>query len=82
MKEQLIMIIRVSQRMNSAEKLQHVFSKFGCNIRTRLGLHEAGEACGVDGLIILQLVGDKLDCNDFLDQIISIDGITAKLIEI
>ncbi len=82
MTEHQIMIIRVNQRMHSAEKLQKVFSTFGCSIKTRLGLHEAGDVCATDGLIILQLVKGNDDLNDFAAQLNALEGITAKLIEI
>lgn len=82
MTEHQIMIIRVNQRMHSAEKLQKVFSTFGCSIKTRLGLHEAGDVCATDDLIILQLVKGNDDLNDFAAQLNALEGITAKLIEI
>lgn len=82
MNDYQIMIIRVSHRINSADKLQKVFTQYGCNIKTRLGLHEAGEACGVDGLIILQLVKGVQDNIDFMNDLNKIEGITAKRAEI
>jgi len=82
MNDYQIMIIRVSHRINSADKLQKVFTQYGCNIKTRLGLHEAGEACGVDGLIILQLVKGVQDNIDFMNDLNAIEGITAKRAEI
>jgi hypothetical protein len=82
MNDYQIMIIRVSHRINSADKLQKVFTQYGCNVKTRLGLHEAGEACGVDGLIILQLVKGVQDNIDFMNDLNAIEGITAKRAEI
>lgn len=82
MNEHLIMLVRVNQRLHSAEKLQKVFTQYGCNIKTRLGLHEAGEVCGTDGLIILQLVKGNEDMNEFLAKLNELEGITAKLVEI
>lgn len=82
MNDYQIMIIRVSHRINSADKLQKVLTQYGCNIKTRLGLHEAGEACGVDGLIILQLVKGIQDNIDFMRDLNAIEGITAQRTEI
>lgn len=79
-----IMIIRVNQRVQNAEKLQKVLSAYGCGIRTRLGLHEAGlgDSCANDGLIILQLAPDAADYAAFAAELNGIAGIVAKLVEI
>lgn len=82
MTEHNIMIIRVNQRQHSAEKLQKVFSKFGCSIKTRLGLHEAGDVCATDGLIILQLVRGADDLHEFRNELNELEGVTAILVEI
>lgn len=79
-----IMIIRVNQRVQNAEKLQKVLSTYGCGIRTRLGLHEAGvgDTCANDGLILLQLAVGAADYQAFAAELNEIDGIIAKLVEI
>jgi hypothetical protein len=82
MHQHAIMVIRVAQRIPSAEKLQKVLSEFGCAIRTRIGLHEAGDTCGPDGLILLHLAKESADLNDFLARLNALDGITAKLVEV
>lgn len=82
MTEHNIMIIRVNQRMHSAEQLQKVFSRYGCSIKTRLGLHEAGDVCATDGLILLQLVRGADDLNAFRNELNDLEGVTAILVEI
>ncbi len=84
MNQHVIMVIRVSQRIPSAENLQKVLSEFGCAIRTRLGLHEAGagDACAPDGLILLHLAKGAADLDDFLARLNALEGITAELVEI
>jgi len=79
-----IMIIRVNQRVQNSELLQKVLTTYGCGIRTRLGLHEAGlgKGCANDGLILLQLAAGAADYNVFLDELNAIAGVTAKLVEI
>lgn len=81
---QLIMIIRVNQRVQNADKLQKVLSTYGCGIRVRLGLHEAGtgDSCANDGLILLQLAADAADYAAFAAELNAIPGIVAKLVEI
>ncbi|MFA5385915.1 MAG: hypothetical protein WC364_14880 [Eubacteriales bacterium] len=50
-----IMVVRVNYRSKSAADIQNIFTKYGCSIKVRLGLHEAGDVRSEDGLIILQL---------------------------
>ncbi|MGI6326583.1 MAG: hypothetical protein ACOX1U_06410 [Saccharofermentanales bacterium] len=80
MNDHNIMLIKVSQRLHSAERLQKVLTDYGCSIKTRLGLHEADDVCGTDGLIILQLVKGDSDLTDFQAKLNELDGVIAKLI--
>ncbi len=79
-----IMVIRVNQRVPNAEKIQKVLSAYGCGIRTRLGLHEAGmgDSCANDGLILLHLAAGAADFAAFEAELNQIDGVAAKLVEI
>ena len=77
-----IMAITVNRRSKNAGELQSVFTKYGCLIKVRLGLHEAGNTCSEDGLIILQLSGDKNEMDAFQNELNAIDGVKAKTMEI
>lgn len=77
-----IMVIKVDQRVQKATEMQSVFTKFGCNIKVRLGLHEAGDTCSNQGLIILQTVGDKSELAAFEKELNAISGVTAKSLAI
>ncbi len=53
-----IMGICIENREKEAGKVQEVLTKYGCNIKTRIGLHDTGsESCSVSGIIILELCG-------------------------
>lgn len=84
MANQQIMIVRVNQRVQNAEMLQKVLSAYGCGIRTRLGLHEAGigDSCANDGLIILHMAAGAVDSEAFAAELNKIHGVIAKLVEI
>lgn len=57
-----IMGINVSDRKQVAFDVQKVLTKYGCSIRTRLGLNDTDEEhCGSGGLIILELSGDPVE---------------------
>ena len=77
-----IMVVKVNRRVQKANEMQEILTKFGCNIKVRLGLHEAGDVCSNQGLIILQLAGDDKEIKAFEKELSGIDGVDAKLVEI
>lgn len=82
MEEVRVMGISVSDRVEEASKLQEILTKYGCNIRTRLGLHEASkDKCSRNGLIILELVGENKSWKEFEDELKAIKGITVKVMD-
>ncbi len=55
----VILGISIFDRTQEAGHVQTILTRYGCSIRTRLGLHEVNEAhCSKSGLIILELFGD------------------------
>ena len=52
-----ILGVHVAQRTKHTPKVQKILSDYGCSIRTRIGLHEAGDGfCSPNGLILLEVV--------------------------
>lgn len=59
MSETRILGILVRNRRQNIDMVQDVFTKFGCSIRTRLGINVSQEYSSKDaGLILLELIGD------------------------
>ena len=77
-----IMIVKVNHRAQKATEMQEILTKFGCIIKVRLGLHEAGDVCSNQGLIILQLAGEGEEVTNFEKELSAIDGVSAKYVEI
>lgn len=77
-----IMIIKVNHRIQKAPDMQEILTKYGCNIKVRLGLHEMGNACSNQGLILLQVCGDDKVIDAFREELCSLDGVNAKCIKI
>ena len=58
-KENRILGVLITNRQKEAGKVQSVLTKYGCSIKTRLGLHEAtDELYSTNGLILLELTGN------------------------
>lgn len=70
-----IMAIRTDKRRDMAEKLQKVLTEFGCNIKLRLGLHEAGLVCSDTGLILLVLTGPEEEIAQFEQALNQLEGV-------
>jgi hypothetical protein len=67
--------VLIKDREKEIGEVQRVLSKFGCSIRTRLGLHETdsdGKSCG---LIILELNGDVKEMQALENNLKSIQGV-------
>lgn len=77
-----IMALIVNNRVQNAAKLNEILTHSGCIIKTRLGLHEAGDVCSNEGLIILHLVGNNEDVLALESKLNELDGIKARNIEI
>ena len=77
-----LIVIAVDHRREEAEKLQKVLTKYGCEVKTRLGLHEAGDLCSDEGLILLQLIPETAEAKNFLGELNGLEGVRATLIEL
>jgi len=53
--------VSLDNRIEEAVKFQEVLTKYGCTIRTRIGLHNVGEYKCVNKGIILLEVSDKIN---------------------
>lgn len=77
-----LMAVKINGRLAKAPRVQEVFTKYGCNIRTRIGFHETDEdQCSGDGNIILQLSGQEDGIQGLLSELNKMDGVAAKIIE-
>ena len=77
-----IMAIRANNRMVEAQAIQDVLTEFGCMVRVRLGIHDAGLECSNEGLILLQLCGQKIDLKFMEDALNAIEGVKAVSMDI
>jgi hypothetical protein len=77
-----IMIIKTQKRRDNVPSLQKVLTDFGCLITMRLGLHEAGNVCSDEGLIILHLIDDESEIKSFEEALTKLDHIKYKLVQI
>ena len=72
------MAVLISKRIVEAVKVQQVLTKHGCIIRLRVGLHEAGDVCADDGLVLLNLCGTRKEVAALKADLTRIKGVTVK----
>lgn len=78
MKEKWILGIRIANREQDSAKVQHILTKFGCSIRTRLGINEDDDTeTSGRGLILLELTGDPKEFEKLMQELNKIEGITV-----
>lgn len=79
MKEVRILGVMINEPSKDASLIQNILSKYGCSIRTRLGLHDIDEGYATDtGLMLLELTGDLQECQRLENELLALDGIEIQ----
>jgi len=79
MRKHLIFGVHITNRVKHVPEVQKVLTEFGCSIKTRLGLHEAGpKVCSPNGLILLEMVGNDKASNRMAQKLKAIEGIEVQ----
>jgi len=79
MKELRILGVYISDRVQDATLIQPILTKYGCSIRTRLGLHNLEDLYAGDvALILLELTGDKEECLRLENELLAIEGVEVQ----
>jgi hypothetical protein len=80
--KRLILGVHLTNRMNEAPAVQKALTEHGCNIRTRLGLHNVDDSfCDSKGLLLLELFGDEAQCQELATKLAAIEGVEVKQME-
>ena len=78
-RDHVIFGVHVTDRVKHATDLQKAFTEFGCNIKTRLGLHEVQEEyCGPNGLIVLEVCGEPSTLERMEKAIAAVEGVQIQ----
>ncbi|OJU16146.1 MAG: hypothetical protein BGN88_03400 [Clostridiales bacterium 43-6] len=75
-----IVIIKIDYRSKRVPEVQNILTNFGCDIKVRVGFHEAADDfCSEQGVIILQLLKNE---KELIQELNEIDGVNAALLDI
>jgi len=77
--DHVILGIHVTDRLNDAVPVQKVFSEYGCNIKTRVGLHDVGEElCSPSGIVLIEFYGSEADADAMAERLNAVEGVDVK----
>lgn len=73
--------VRLDNRLETAVEFQKILTKFGCIIKTRLGLHEVSEVkCAHNGIVLLEVIDDTE--SKYMEEALSdIEGIELQIMK-
>lgn len=78
-KEVRILGIHISERVKNANRVQEILTKYGCSIKTRLGMHDVDDDyCSPCGLMLLELVGDVDECTKLENELHAIENLDVQ----
>ena len=79
MSKRIILGVHITNRLKNVAQVQKILTQYGCNIKTRLGLHEVGESyCAPNGLLILETHGNTKDVLAMEKKLKKVAGLTVK----
>ncbi len=77
--DHIIYGVHIHNRNENALRVQELLTRYGCNIKTRLGLHEVSEDfCSSAGLLLLEMTGAPGVCQELFEKLNAIEGVEAK----
>ncbi len=79
MSKHMIFGVHLSDRIKSSNDVQQLFTKYGCNIKTRIGLHDVhDDFCSTSGIIVLEMAGDEALCDELALKLNAIHGVEVQ----
>ncbi len=74
----LILGVHITDRLKHTQQVQQLFTEYGCNIKTRVGLHEVEKGCSPNGMILLEMYGEDKVCNELADKLSKVEGVEVQ----
>ena len=75
----IILGIHITDRLKEARDVQAVFTEYGCNIKTRVGLHDVDASfCSPSGIVLIEFFGSESEAQAMADKLDAIDGVHVQ----
>ena len=77
--DHIILGIHVSDRLKNAVDVQRVFTEYGCNIKTRIGLHDVdATVCSPSGVVLIEFFGTNDDAAAMMARLNEVEGVHVQ----
>ena len=81
MDKHIIIGVHVIGRTDHAADVQKVFTNYGCQIKTRIGLHDVhDDYCSPNGFILIEAI-DAPATLQMIDALKALEGVDVKVME-
>jgi ACT domain-containing protein len=75
----IILGVHITDRLKNATEVQKVFTEYGCNIKTRIGLHEVNDnVCSPRGLVLIEFFGDEAQAATMMARLNEVAGVQVQ----
>ena len=75
----IILGIHISDRLKEAVEVQKVFTEYGCNIKTRIGLHDVSEnVCASSGIVLIEFFGTTAEAEAMAAKVGTVEGVDVQ----
>jgi hypothetical protein len=79
MAKRIVLGIQVTNRVEKIPDVQKILTEYGCNIKTRLGLHEVSKSvCSALGLLLIDTYGDEAEILEMEKKLKKVKGLVVK----
>lgn len=77
--DHIILGIHVTNRLKNAVDVQQVFTDYGCNIKTRIGLHDVDEnVCSPSGVVLIEFFGADDEASAMMAKLNEVEGVQVQ----
>lgn len=77
--DHIILGIHVTNRLKNAVDVQRVFTEYGCNIKTRVGLHDVDEnVCSPSGVVLIEFFGSDAEAGAMMGKLNEVEGVHVQ----
>jgi len=77
--DHIILGIHVTDRLRNAVDVQKVFTEYGCNIKTRVGLHDvSADVCSPSGVVLIEFFGSDAEAGAMMAKLNDVEGVHVQ----
>ena len=77
--DHIILGVHITNRMSKAPEVQRIFTEYGCNIKTRIGLHDVdANVCSPSGVVLLEFFGSSDEADAMSAKLCAVEGVSVQ----